>query len=120
MKPKPMKDPNVNLGSSTVVRIVDSGEDDPGFVRRPGEFAPTDDGHEPRAELSPAAVADPEPSPPAGIWLIYDWDNGPYVISIHPTCEAAASASAGTGYGRIGFVAFDVPFHDAIKAWEGR
>jgi hypothetical protein len=30
--------PTVNLGASTLVRVVDNGEDDPEFVRRPVGF----------------------------------------------------------------------------------
>lgn len=36
-------DPAINLGSSTVVRVVDRGEEDTTFVRRPVGFAPVRD-----------------------------------------------------------------------------
>lgn len=55
-----------------------------------------------------------------GIWMIYDYDGGPYVISLHATAETAARASARQGYGRVGFWPFDLELRDAVARWEGR
>lgn len=53
-----------------------------------------------------------------GAWLIYDWDHGPYAISLHGTSEDAARDAARQGYGKVGWWPFGSDLRDAIKAWE--
>jgi len=54
---------------------------------------------------------------PAGVWVIYDYDNGISILSIHAKAEGAARAHE---YGRIAFIPFDEPVRDAVKNWEER
>jgi hypothetical protein len=56
----------------------------------------------------------------AGAWLVYDYDHGPYAISLHVSAEEAARSAARQGYGKVGFWPFGADMADAVKAWEGR
>ena len=63
------------------------------------------------------------PYPPAdwvGGWLVYDYDHGPYAISLHGNAELAARKAARQGYGKVGFWPFGMELRDAVDLWEGR
>jgi hypothetical protein len=51
-------------------------------------------------------------------WVVYDYNHGPYAISLHATAEAATKATAGGGFGRIAPWYFGTEFNEAIRAWE--
>jgi len=53
-----------------------------------------------------------------GVWLTYDYDNGPYAISLHSDAIAAAREAAQRGYGKVGFWPFGMDLADAVKRWE--
>jgi hypothetical protein len=58
------------------------------------------------------------PEPTLGMWMIYDYDEGPYLISIHSKPEAAISSND-VGY-KIGFLPLDMEFGEAVHWWEER
>jgi hypothetical protein len=53
-----------------------------------------------------------------GAWMIYDYDHGPYAISLHDTAEDAARKAARQGYGKVGFWPSGVELSEAVKRWE--
>ena len=53
-----------------------------------------------------------------GVWLIYDYDRGPYAQSIHASAAEAAREAAQQGYGRVGFWPLGMELGDAVKVWE--
>lgn len=57
-------------------------------------------------------------SPQMGGWVVYDYDNGPYAISLHVSAEDASKSAARQGYGKVGWWPFGEGFRDAIKEWE--
>ena len=54
-----------------------------------------------------------------GVWMLYDYDHSPYLVSIHDDELAAIVANTGLG-NHIGFLPFGMLFQDAVKKWEGR
>lgn len=57
---------------------------------------------------------------PEGVWMVYDYDNGPHVLSLWPSAEAAVRAIAGLGYGRVGFFPLGVELREAVRTWESQ
>lgn len=55
-----------------------------------------------------------------GIWILYDYDVGSYIISVHPDIVPAARQAARQAYGRVGFWPFGMERDEAINWWEGR
>lgn len=55
-----------------------------------------------------------------GSWLVYDYDYGPYAISLHESAEIAARGAARQGYGRVGFWPYGMELREAVDLWEGR
>jgi len=55
-----------------------------------------------------------------GIWVLYDYDNGPYVIQLFDDVVPAAREQAQQGFGRVAFCPFGMSIRDAIKWWEKR
>jgi hypothetical protein len=55
-----------------------------------------------------------------GVWLVYDYDHGPYAISIHEDAPTAARVAARQGYGKVGFWPLDSELREAVDAWERR
>lgn len=53
-----------------------------------------------------------------GLWVVYDHDRGPFLMSTHRTAPEAAKKAAVQGYGKVGFVPFGADFAEAIKEWE--
>lgn len=53
-----------------------------------------------------------------GAWLVYDYDHGPYAISLHDSAEGAARKAARQGYGRVGFWPFGLELREAVDQWE--
>lgn len=66
------------------------------------------------------ALPRPEADRPTGAWMVYDYDYGPYVISLHASAEEAARAAAKQGYGRVGYWAYGTQLRQAVEEWEGR
>lgn len=54
----------------------------------------------------------------AGVWLIYEYDHGPYAQSIHATAAIAARQAARQGYGRVAFWPLGTELGDALQQWE--
>lgn len=55
-----------------------------------------------------------------GVWILYDYDVGSYIISIYPDIVPAARQAARQAYGRVGFWPFGMERDEAITWWEGR
>ena len=55
-----------------------------------------------------------------GVWLIYEYDHGPYAVSIHPSAEEAARRAAQNGYGKVGFWPFGTEFAEAVNKWDAK
>jgi hypothetical protein len=60
-------------------------------------------------------VAGEAVSEPAGVWVAYGMDYGPYPISVHQN-ELDAHRAAATQYGQVCFWPWDVSLADAVKA----
>jgi hypothetical protein len=52
------------------------------------------------------------------VWMIYDYDDDAYLVSIHLEAEVAIRKHAERGFGRIGKLPLGANFHSAVKAWE--
>lgn len=55
-----------------------------------------------------------------GVWLLYDYDSGPYAQAIYASPDQAARAQARQGYGRVGFWPLGLDLREAVDWWEGR
>lgn len=55
---------------------------------------------------------------PKGVWVIYDYDQGPYAITIAHNSEGAIVKLGAHGYGKIAWWPFNMGFREAIKEWE--
>ena len=53
-----------------------------------------------------------------GVWFIYDFDVGPYVISVEEYVLMAVKKVAKQSYGRVGFWPFGMSLSDAVAWWE--
>ena len=53
-----------------------------------------------------------------GAWLVYDYDHGPYAISLHASAEDAARGAARQGYGRVGRWPYGMELREAVSLWE--
>lgn len=52
------------------------------------------------------------------VWVRYDYDQAPYAITLHSTCEEAVKASAVAGYGRVAKWPLGIELSEAVKRWE--
>lgn len=52
------------------------------------------------------------------LWMIYNWDHGPYVVSVHASPEEAIAANSDANH--IGQWKIGVEFREAVKLWESR
>lgn len=55
-----------------------------------------------------------------GVWCTYDYDSGPYLIAVFKDVVPAARSCAQNGYGKVGFLRFDMDFTDSITWWVRR
>lgn len=54
------------------------------------------------------------------VYVVYDYDSGPYCVSIHDSAEDAIRGLQDAGHGKIAKVWFGKPFQAEINKWEGR
>lgn len=59
-------------------------------------------------------------TPTSSPWVVYDRDNGPFAISVHPNCEDAVRAVARYGYGKVARWPFGMELQEAIETWEAQ
>lgn len=52
------------------------------------------------------------------VWVRYDYDEGPYAITLHLTCEEAVKATAVAGYGKVAKWPLGIELREAITRWE--
>jgi hypothetical protein len=55
------------------------------------------------------------PALPNGEWMVYDYDDGPYLVSLHRTMFDAIVSNS---YGHIGFLPIGMNLRDAVSYWE--
>lgn len=52
------------------------------------------------------------------VWMLYYWDHGPMIVSIHASAQQAVEAN--TDNHSIGQWKLDTDFREAVKQWESR
>lgn len=55
-----------------------------------------------------------------GVWMLYDYEVGPYVMKVGLDVVPLAREAARQAYGRVGFWPFELTLREAVDLWEGR
>lgn len=55
-----------------------------------------------------------------GVWMLYDYETGPYVIRVEDSLVLLVREAAQQAYGRVGFWPFDKTLTEAVDWWEER